>query len=254
MQWLCQPKTMMAIAFWRGAAQSAAMTDPIVTSDVGVTLAGGGPFGAALLRRARAFAPRLVAADGGADRLLRLGHAPEAVIGDFDSLSDSARAALGPARLFPIAEQETTDFDKALRHIAAPFVVGVGFAGARLDHGLAVFSTLVRHAPRPIVVLGAQDVAFVAPPQMHLRLPVGTRLSLFPMGQVRGHSEGLHWPIGGIEFHPCGVIGTSNRTAARDVWLGFDQLRMLVILPRVHLAAALRGLLPPDAPAPVHGG
>jgi thiamine pyrophosphokinase len=119
---------------------------------------------------------------------------------------------------------------------------------------LAVFFTLDRHGSLTIVVLGARDVAFVAPPRIHLRLPVGTRLSLFPMAKVHGQSQGLHWPIGGIEFHPCGVIGTSNRTAARDVWLGFDQPRMLVILPRVHLAAALRGLLPPDVPVPAHGG
>eukprot|EP01031_Cornospumella_fuschlensis_P053214 gene53214-64999_t len=96
------------------------MNHPIVDSLQGVTLVGGGPVSAVALAKARALAPRIVGADSGADRLLRLGVTPEAVIGDMDSLSTDARAQLAD-RLFPIAEQDTTDFDKALRLIAAPF-------------------------------------------------------------------------------------------------------------------------------------
>ena len=70
------------------------MKHKIVESLHGVTLAGGGPFGAALLARALALAPVIVGADGGADRLLRLGAEPTAVIGDFDSISATARARL----------------------------------------------------------------------------------------------------------------------------------------------------------------
>ena len=58
----------------------------IVQSQAGVTLAGGSRFSAGLLARARKYAPRLVAADGGADRLLALGVEPEAVIGDRKSV------------------------------------------------------------------------------------------------------------------------------------------------------------------------
>ena len=120
------------------------MNQVIVDSIQGVTLAGGGPFGKAALQRALRFAPVIVGADGGADRLLQLNAVPQAVIGDLDSITDGARARLSD-RLFPIDEQETTDFDKALRSIKAPFVLGLGFAGARMDHGLAVLNALVRH-------------------------------------------------------------------------------------------------------------
>ena len=104
------------------------MNHLIVHSSEAVTLVGGGPVSAPALARALAFAPRIVAADGGADRLLRLGQRPEAVIGDMDSISPAAQAALA-GRLFPIPEQASTDFDKALRSIAAPFVLGLGFSG-----------------------------------------------------------------------------------------------------------------------------
>lgn len=216
------------------------MNQVIVESLQGVTLAGGGPFGKAALARALRFAPRIVGADGGADRLLALGVEPEAVIGDFDSISAAAQARLA-GRLFPIAEQETTDFDKALRSIAAPIVLGLGFAGARLDHGLAVLNALVRAPTRRALILSPQDVTFLAPLEMELALPVGTRLSLYPMGAVEGESAGLRWPLQGLKFAPDGMIGTSNEVSG-PVRLRFSAAKMLVILPVRYLPEALRGL------------
>ncbi len=225
------------------------MNHPIVQSSEGVTLVGGGPVSGALLRAALARAPRLVAADGGADRALRLGHAPEAVIGDMDSISGAARARLAE-RVFPLAEQATTDFDKVLRSVEAPFFLALGFAGARIDHGLAVFNTLVRHAGRRCIVIGPQDVVFHAPPSLELDLRRGDRLSLFPMARVAGTSTGLEWPIDGIGFAPDAMIGTSNRVTAPRVSLRFDGAGMLVILPRARLDAALTALAGPVPRSP----
>ena len=219
----------------------------IVDSPDGVTLVGGGPVQARLLGMALRRAPVLVAADGGADRALAAGHVPVAVIGDFDSLSAEARRRIPPDRQHRIAEQETTDFEKALRSIAAPFVLALGFAGARIDHSLAVFNTLLRHPGRVCIVLGAEDAVFLCPPDLTLRLPVGDRLSLFPMGAVRGTSDGLRWPIDGIALAPDGPIGTSNAVSAPTVRLRVDAARLLVILPRRRLDAVLDALLPPGA-------
>lgn len=212
----------------------------IVDSLVGVTLAGGGPFGKAALTRALRFAPVIVGADAGADRLLALGAEPQAVIGDFDSISESAKTRL-TGRLFPIDEQITTDFDKALRSIRAPFVLAIGFAGARLDHGLAVLNALVRQPDQRCLVLSPQDVIFLAPLDLRLDLPLGSRLSLFPMGAVTGASEGLRWPLQGLDFAPDGMIGTSNEVSGA-VRLQFSAQKMLVILPLKSLSAVLRGI------------
>jgi thiamine pyrophosphokinase len=214
------------------------MNRAIVQSPAGVTLVGGGPVSLAGLARAMALAPTVVAADGGADRCLRAGLMPDAVVGDFDSISDAARAAIPKGRQHVIAEQETTDFDKALRSLTAPFVVALGFTGARIDHGLAVFNALVR-SDSPCVVLGPKDVVFHAGRGAHLQMRSGDRLSLFPMAAVQGESTGLEWPINGLQFAPDGRIGTSNRVTARDVTLSFDAPGMLVILPRRYLAQAI---------------
>lgn len=218
------------------------MNSPIVQSTHGVTLAGGGPFSARDLKLALARAPLPVAADSGADRLLRFGVAPQAVIGDMDSISARAQAEIPLERQYLVAEQATTDFDKALRSIKAPLVLALGFAGARLDHGLAAFSTLIARAERRCILIGPQDLAFAAPPRLELAVAPGEPVSLFPMASVTGRSEGLEWQIEGIRFAPDGMIGTSNRAVARRVVLDFDRLGMLVILPRRRLDAAIRAL------------
>lgn len=216
---------------------------PLVQSPHGVTLVGGGPVSGRALSMALARAPVAVAADSGAGRLLSAGIMPEAVIGDMDSISAAARAALPPGRLRAIAEQETTDFDKALRSIAAPLVLALGFAGGRVDHGLAALNALVRHGDRRCLLLGPRDVTFAAPPgELRLELRRGDRLSLFPLAPVKGESEGLHWPIDGLSFAPDGFIGTSNAVASPRVRLAFDRPGMLVIVPRARLDAAIAAL------------
>ena len=107
------------------------MNGHFVVSDTGITLVAGGPVDRTTLRMALKHAPMLVAADGGADRALRHGAEPIAVIGDLDSISDAARTRLGAGRLHHVAEQETTDLDKCLRSIKARFILAIGVTGGR---------------------------------------------------------------------------------------------------------------------------
>ena len=221
---------------------SSSFGKPILRTSGGVTLVGGGDVCAAALGAALAVAPHLVAADCGADVALALGHTPDMAIGDFDSISDAARAALGPDRLHRIAEQDSTDFDKALRNVAADFVIAVGFGGGRLDHTLAAFNVLVRHPDRRCVMLSDEDLVFLAPRDLCLALEPGTRFSLFPMGPVQAWGTGLRWPVDGLEFAPAALIGTSNEVSDRKVRVQFSAPAMLVILPARCLHAALAGL------------
>ena len=213
---------------------------PVVASRAPVCLIAGGPVRRRDLVAALGHAPILVAADGGVDRALALGAVPDAVVGDMDSASDAARRRLGPDRFHRIAEQESTDFDKALRHIRAPLVLAVGCLGGRVDHELAVLGALVRRA-RPCLLIGAQDLVFHAGGGAALDLAHGDRLSLFPMRAVSGRSEGLEWPIEGIAFAPDGKIGTSNRVTG-PVRLDFDGPGMLVIVPRARLGIVVAAL------------
>lgn len=216
------------------------MIPPLVISDRGVTVIGGGATTQYDLRTALAVAPMLVAADGGADRALALGQAPDWVIGDLDSITPQAQKLIAARRIHHVAEQDSTDFAKCLSRIAAPFVMAVGFAGYRLDHTLAALTTMAS-IPRPLVILlSSDDVVFMAPPRLTLPLMPGTRVSLYPMGPARGISAGLEWPIEGIEFAPGGRVGTSNR-ASGVVTLRIEG-KMLLMLPRSTLATVMTAL------------
>ena len=203
----------------------------MIVRDTGaITLICGAGTTRAALDAALRRAPVVVAADGGADTALGFGIVPRAVIGDFDSISADARARLPGDTLHWIAEQDSTDFEKCLARVSAPLLVGVGFSGARLDHQMAACNALVRFPAQRCVLLGEGDLMFLCPPELHLPLAAGARVSLFPMGAVTGTSQGLDWPIGGIGFAPDGRVGTSNR-AQGDVTLRVTAPRMLVILP-----------------------
>lgn len=207
------------------------MLPDIVLQATKMTLLGGGNLPKGQLARALALAPLLIAADGGADVALAAGLMPEAVIGDMDSLSQAGRQRLGADRIFEITEQETSDFDKCLRLVPAPLVLGLGLMGARLDHQLAALHTLVRYRDRAVVLVGECDLVFHAPPSFGITLEAGMRLSLFPMTKVSGRSSGLRWPIDGIDFAPGGRIGVSNAAEGGPVHLNFDRPGMLIVLP-----------------------
>lgn len=205
----------------------------------GVTLLGAAP-DAHGLQQALAAAPTLVCADGGANKLTE---APTAIIGDLDSLEDAAswRARLGP-RLIHVEEQDSTDLEKCLRHVEAAFFVCVGFLGGRLDHELAALHGLIAD-PRPIVMIGAEDVVLSVGRGLTLDLQPGDRFSVFPMRRIAaGPSSGLRWPLDGLVFEAGERIGTSNMATGR-VTLGFDRPGAVVTLPRIRLDAALGGLL-----------
>lgn len=215
---------------------------PLVTSPDPVVLVGAGPVEAEALDWALADGRALVAADAGAEATLARGRIPAAVIGDLDSISREARRRIPASRLHHVAEQDSTDFEKCLQRIHAPLVLGLGFLGGRTDHTLAVLSCLARDR-RGCLLLGPDSLAFAAPRELRLDLQRGSRLSLFPLAPVTGRSEGLRWPIAGIDFAPAGRIGTSNRVTG-PVRLDFDGPGMIVLLPPEAREPALAALLP----------
>lgn len=218
------------------------MSDTIVRSDTPVTLVGGGNVGPGDLTLALQLAPTLVAADSGAGAALREGHVPQVVIGDFDSLTPEDKQRIPSGRLFPINDQDTTDFDKALERIDAPLVLGVGFLGARVDHQLAAFSSLMRYRGRPCILIGPDEIVFHMPQRIAFPIDAGAVVSLFPLARVTGRSTGLQWPIDGLVLEPGLRVGTSNRALGGTVTIEADGPGLLGIVPRDRLEAVAKVL------------
>lgn len=180
-----------------------------------ITLVGGAPVSDAVLETALAMAPLVVAADGGAERVRLAGLVPEAVIGDMDSITPEARAAFADV-LDHVAEQATTDFEKCLIRLAKDLdcdVIAVGFSGGRIDHQLSVLNVLTRYAGRRIILLSDDDASRLCPAEITLDLPVGTRLSLMPLGAAACVTTGLRWNLSGQAMAPAGFTSISNEVA-----------------------------------------
>ncbi len=207
-----------------------------------LTLLGGGFVDLKLLKQCLKEIPHLIAADGGADEALKLGIKPALIIGDLDSVSQQAKEQLGPEKLLFVDDQNSTDFEKCLQNVEADLILGFGFLGGRLDHELAALNALVKFPHQTCILIGEEDICFLAPSDLKLDLREGTRVSLFPMAQAQGTSTGLRYPIDGLDMSPAATIGTSNM-ATGPVELIFEQRTMLVILPLDCLALAADALI-----------
>lgn len=224
-------------------ANSDEATATVLRFDGAAALIGGGDLGDEDLALARSLAPAVIAADGGAnhfqpdspDRL-------DAVIGDMDSVENLDAWRADPnCRVVEISEQDTTDFEKCLYTVDASVLIGFGFFGARLDHTLATLNALAKHEARHVLLVGAEDVAFLAPPRCRLSLWAGARVSIVPAPQAKAQSSrGLRWPLDDLAFSIGGMLGTSNEATEPDVEAVFVSGAALILLERAGLDAALR--------------
>lgn len=208
-----------------------------------VTLIGAGPFQDHLFATALARASVLYAADGGADFAASAGQFPLAIIGDLDSLTNTEYWQNSDTELLHVPDQDTTDFEKCLELIHAPLILGIGFLGGRLDHQLAALSALLRFHEKSVILISENDICFLCPAHLEIRLPVGTCFSVYPLQEVTGtHSDGLFWPVENLTLRAGGLVGTSNITTGADVRVGFDRPGALISLPLEWLDAAIAAL------------
>ena len=135
-------------------------SETIVSTSRPVCLVGGASATNADISNVLQLVAGFVAVDSGADTLLRAGITPIAVVGDLDSLSQTARDTFANL-LCQIDEQSTTDFEKALTRVAAPAIIALGFTGGRMDHILSVLNVMSRFPDKPVLLTDRDDVSFL---------------------------------------------------------------------------------------------
>lgn len=186
-----------------------------------LVLANGAPPSAALFAELRADADLLVAADGGARAAIALGAAPDAVVGDLDSLG-GARDAIPADRLHPDADPDATDLEKAVAwclDAGCDAIDVAGAGGGRADHAFANPGVLTRFGRRARVRLVDERFAVeLVDGEALVEGPPGTVVSLVAAGRCEGVStDGLRWELrdAALAFGAFGVHNEVARSPAR---------------------------------------
>lgn len=203
-------------------------------------LVGAGPTTRSDFQSARELTGPVVAVDGGFDALAEWNLTPDAVLGDMDSICADVPQGIP---VLEVAEQDSTDLEKALRAVHAPLRIGIGFLDGRLDHTLAAMHALIAAQTTPTILLGTYDLVFAAPLEWRTELPVGTRISFYPVRRVPAvGSKGLRWPIDGLLMEAGQRIGVSNETVSARIAAWFAEHGVVTILPRACLPEVVRSL------------
>ena len=151
-------------------------------------------------------ARHVVAADGGIRHPLALGHVPDVLIGDLDSLPEGVAEALADWNIevirYPPAKDET-DLELALLYAAHRFpdddLIVLGGFGGRVDHMLANILLLAHPAlsGRPVYLVEERQRAWLITGETIIAGRPGDTVSLIPLGgDVRvSETTGLRWPL-----------------------------------------------------------
>ena len=164
----------------------------------------------------------LIAADGAAQELYKAGIVPEFVIGDFDSIdADVVRALQGTSEFIVEIDQETNDFEKALRFAQTMLwqrILVVGLHGGDLEHTLNNWSVLMRFG-RSMSLVALDRERFAIPMYSsfaYASIP-GELLSLIPQPRAQLTTSGLEWSLTNESLELGAREGARNRASAQMV-------------------------------------
>lgn len=161
---------------------------------------------------------KIIAADGAAIRLLKLGIEPDFVVGDFDTFNKSQFSErVSKNKLIFEPDQETNDFEKCLRFAQKKHfntIIIFGFHGGELEHTLNNWSVLKKYSKKMELCL--YDRGRYAIPlyfSVKIKLKKGEMISLIPQPDVRLTTKNLKWELNDE------VLALGLREGARNIAL-----------------------------------
>ena len=141
----------------------------------------------------------IVCCDGAADHYISMGHTPDAIVGDGDSISIDNRKKHADI-LHIINEQESNDQTKAVRFLVSQGkhkIAIVGATGRREDHTIGNISLLIEYARSGVDVCSFTDYGVFVPCNGNTthKCRKGQQLSIFCITAKSLSAEGLLYPI-----------------------------------------------------------
>jgi thiamine pyrophosphokinase len=216
-----------------------------------LVIGGAGPSPQVLRECARGM-DLVVAADSGLEPALAAGLSPSLVVGDMDSLSDTSLLdSFAPDKVlrFP-ADKDETDTEiglRVMRERGCTDITLAGGGGGRIDHLLGIAALFEREAPPSRWITDREDIHLVEKESEFTGWEKST-VSVFPVGAraSRLSSQGLQWPLDGLEF-PRGYGGISNRVTSPKVVIKVGTGKLLVIRSAGDDPQHVHGPARPDA-------
>jgi len=188
----------------------------------------------------------LLAADGGANHLARIGLRPAAVVGDLDSIRPGVRRWVGESHVVRRSDQDTTDLHKTLAYAiderGVRRVTVLALAGGRLDHAVENLALLARWSAQAEVDAWDGDTRIVpVVGELELSVRPGQTISLVPLGRCDGvRTSGLRWALTGETLDLSERTGISNVAAGERVVVSLEAGSLLVFVRDADPGAAGR--------------
>ncbi len=192
------------------------------TQKTALLLANGRAPGKKLLLRYRKQADFFLCADGGANAAASLGERPDLIIGDLDSISSATLRKFQKVPTRRIADQNSTDLEKALSWLIRKSyldIIVLGATGGRVDHLAGNLSALGKFSSHArIRFIDDQGELRAVGSETTVDKPPGTVLSLIPLSRCEGIvTQGLKWELRNEILEPGFREGTSNLVQSTPV-------------------------------------
>ena len=178
-----------------------------------------------------------VAADGGANLLIKSKYVPDSVVGDFDSLDTKTREQMPNTKFLHIPEQDTNDADKAVRHCLKLGFKEIHFLGAdggRQDQFLSGLEIIFKYSEQAHIISWTQleRMEFINRVWEEEIVP-GTTLSILPVfGSAQGiFTKGLIYGLNNQDLIPGkSPSGVSNLVVSNPVSVNIKKGRLLLVI------------------------
>lgn len=190
---------------------------------------------------------RLVAADGGGNRILEAGYIPHVLVGDLDSIRpenlEKCRVHGTYIKQFP-REKDETDLELALEHAVSLFIEGqqqevlkeiwlLGATGGRVDHllgNLAIMLGFLKRGYR-IRAKDPYQELWLLHGKEQIKGEKGQELSLIPISEYAVvRTEGLMYPLNKETLRQDSPRGISNVFSGEDALVDVSEGIVLAVL------------------------
>lgn len=185
--------------------------------------------------------PFIICADGGANKARPFGIIPHLIIGDLDSITQKTRQYYSSVPIIHIADQNSTDLEKALNYLLTnkfSSAVIIGATGDRPDHTMANFSILLKYHKK-IALQSIDELCTIEVVQKRIQFPakIGQQISIVPMGYCSGiTTHGLKYPLKNESLEPGVREGSSNEAVNPTVKISLKKGPLLLF--KIHPSSA----------------